>query len=250
MLGETTGAPVEAAPATLSTLRKRSEVDSADQRVPTGDLAAGRHRLPKQRRDRIQGWGRQLTPVKNGTEERRLYQSVDCRSTPVSRRSASAPRAPRDTEHRISGTGPASADARSRPRASFAPRPCGEPLVWSVCAYTSRIAVLRLPTVRSRPFTGGTAFVRQVACAAGSAPAPLSKPRQRAQLPHGAGPARRGCGRRRRARAATTKPPCTCTGGWRARRDRLTRNNALRGTGAVRAGSSGLAAAITTDVEL
>jgi hypothetical protein len=70
------------------------------------------------------------------------YQPVDCSSAALSRRNAPAPRAPRDTGRRASGTGPASAADRARPRASCEARPCGEPLVSSVCACTLRIAVL------------------------------------------------------------------------------------------------------------
>ena len=61
--------------------------------------------------------------------------------TAVSRRSAPAPRASRDTGCHTSGRGPASAGARSQRRASSARLPYIEPLVWSTCApYILRIA--------------------------------------------------------------------------------------------------------------
>jgi hypothetical protein len=90
--------------------------------------------------------------------------------TAVSRRSAPAPRALRDTGRHTSGKGPASAGARSQPRASSARLPYGELLVWSTCApYILRIAAFAARRRKRRPGYGDGCAGRWRACAPGVA---------------------------------------------------------------------------------
>jgi hypothetical protein len=80
-------------------------------------------------------------------------------STAVSRCSAPAPRASRNTGRRTSRSWPAFAGAWSRPRASFAARPCGEPLVWSACApYIPRISCFALGSVADKAPVASSSF--------------------------------------------------------------------------------------------